>query len=332
MQWQSINWRMRLSAEPKRSCKSGMNKRAMIRRLRHHDKSVNQYKTGLLILISILIHACGTTVSLVARPDPDQDRGPGQGSVDVSGIPDAIPKDEPRSKYGNPSSYVVNGKTYHVMNNSEGFSEQGIASWYGEKFHGRRTSSGETYDMYAMTAAHKSLPLPTFVEVRNLQTGKKIVVKVNDRGPFHENRVIDLSYTAASKLGILGKGTGLVEVRAIDRSYTAGNSTMKVQAPVTTVSISKEGAITAVSTPVSNSTNSGFYIQVGAFSHLANAQKMYDRLVFLGNNPASIAEVVVNGKRIYRVKIGPIDDVVIADRIVSELASVGINEHQITTD
>ncbi len=309
-----------------------MNKPGMIWGFSHHDKSVYRCKAGLLILVSIVLQACGTSISIVPQFDPEQDRAPTQATVDVSAIPDAIPKDEPRSKYGNPSSYVVNGKTYHVMNSSKGFTEQGIASWYGEKFHGRRTSSGETYDMYAMTAAHKSLPLPTYVEVRNLQSGRKIVVKVNDRGPFHENRVIDLSYTAASKLGILGKGTGLVEVRVIDRSYIAGDSITTVQAPVTTVSIPKQGPITTVSTPVRNNTNSGFYIQVGAFSQLVNAQKMYDRLAFLGNNLVSIAEAAGNAGRIYRVKIGPIDDVAIADRIVSELASVGINEHQITTN
>ena len=293
------------------------------------------WRTLLIVGVSLFIHACGgggvlPRVSL-PNPNPDQDRGPRPGSVDVSSIPDAVPRDEPRSKYGNPASYVVNGKTYHVMNSSEGFSERGIASWYGEKFHGRRTSSGETYDMYGMTAAHKSLPLPTYAEVTNLQTGKRIVVKVNDRGPFHDNRVIDLSYTAASKLGILGKGTGVVEVRAIDTSYVAANSPVTtapespVQAPVRAVTI-------PVTIPVSRLSSAGFYIQVGAFSQLANAQKMYDKLGVLANNLTNISEAEVNGSRVYRVRIGPIDDVSVADRIVSELGSLGISEHQITTD
>lgn len=282
-----------------------------------------QRNWSTLVLLSLLLHACSSKVPFVALPDPNQDRGPGPGAVDVSGIPDAVPRDEPRSRYGNPSSYVVNGKTYYVMNSSEGYSERGLASWYGEKFHGRRTSSGETYDMYAMTAAHKSLPLPTYVEVTNLDNGRRIVVKVNDRGPFHGNRIIDLSWTAASKLGILAKGTGLVEVRVIDRSYTAGNSTP---------SPAMRSPVTMVAGPITHVGNNRFYIQVGAFSELVNAQKMYDKLAGLGNNLVTVNESFVNGSPVYRVRIGPLDDVSVADRIVSNLGSYGIREHQITTD
>jgi len=107
--------------------------------------------------------------------------------TDVSSIPDAVPRAEPRSKYGNRPSYKVNGTTYHVLKDAAGYNERGIASWYGKKFHGRRTSSGEPYDMYAMTAAHRSLPLPCYARVTNLQNGRSVVVKINDRGPFHGN-------------------------------------------------------------------------------------------------------------------------------------------------
>lgn len=255
------------------------------------------------------------------------------GAVDVSTIPDAVPKDEPRSKYGNPASYVVNGRTYHVMKSGSGYIERGIASWYGEKFHGRRTSSGETYDMYGMTAAHKSLPLPSYVEVTNLQTGRKVVVKVNDRGPFHENRVIDLSWTAASKLGILGKGTGLVEVRAVGPGYKTAaplvaEESTGPQAPVTEAVIQVSNPVSA---PLTASINS-FYIQVGAYSQLANAQRMYDKLGALGSEKVLLNEATVNGRQIYRVRIGPLDDVTVADQIVTRLGSLGIHEHQITTD
>ena len=131
-----------------------------------------------------------------------------------------MPKVESKSKYGNPKSYVVFGKRYYVKDSAKGYVEQGIASWYGTKFHGRRTSSGETYDMYAMTAAHKTLPLPTYARVTNLENGRSVMVKVNDRGPFHQNRIIDLSYSAATRLGIVKTGTGRVEVEAIDpRNY-----------------------------------------------------------------------------------------------------------------
>ena len=162
----------------------------------------------------VMLSACG----LVS----ERDRQPGSG-VEQSSIRGPVPKAEPRSRYGNPRSYVVNGKQYFTLSSARGFVQRGIASWYGTKFHGRRTSSGETYDMYKMTAAHKTLPLPTYVSVRNLATGGEIVVRVNDRGPFHGDRIIDLSYAAATKLGIARLGTGRVEVRALEPGTPAGS-------------------------------------------------------------------------------------------------------------
>jgi len=129
---------------------------------------------------------------------------------------DAVPEVEPKSKYGNPKSYVVFGRRYYTKASSKGHVERGLASWYGKKFHGRKTSNGERYNMYAMTAAHKSLPLPTYVRVTNLANGRSTVVRVNDRGPFHGNRIIDLSYSAARKLGMAAKGVEMVEIMAID--------------------------------------------------------------------------------------------------------------------
>lgn len=135
---------------------------------------------------------------------------------DSSGIPDAVPRVEPRSRSGNMESYVVRGRRYFTKDDSRGHVERGIASWYGPGFHGRKTSNGEPYDMNAMTAAHKTLPLPTYAQVTNLQNGKTAVVRINDRGPFHGPRVIDLSRAAATKLGVIGTGTAEVEVRALD--------------------------------------------------------------------------------------------------------------------
>src|SRR5690606_41039091 len=134
---------------------------------------------------------------------------------DVDAIPEPEVVDEPRSRYGNRSPYTVLGKRYTVLDDTQGFVEEGLASYYGNKFHGRRTSNMEVYDMYAFTAAHKHLPLPSFARVTNLDNGRSVVVRVNDRGPFHEGRVIDLSYAAAVKLGIHPRGTGRVEVRAL---------------------------------------------------------------------------------------------------------------------
>ena len=131
-------------------------------------------------------------------------------------VPDAVPVEEPRSRYGNPEEYEVLGQTYRVLDSSEGYVAEGLASWYGEEFHGRRTSSGEPYDMYLMTAAHRTLPIPTYVEVTNLENGRVAVVRVNDRGPFHPDRIIDLSYVAARKLDIVGPGTARVRVRAME--------------------------------------------------------------------------------------------------------------------
>ena len=136
--------------------------------------------------------------------------------IPVSGVPDAVPRAEVKSRSGNPESYEVDGREYRVLETSEGFRETGIASWYGRDFHGRRTSSGEPYDMYQMTAAHKALPLPTYVRVTNLENGRSVVLRVNDRGPFIEGRVIDVSYVAAQRLGMVGSGTARVEVVALD--------------------------------------------------------------------------------------------------------------------
>lgn len=268
-----------------------------------------------LLMLSLLLHACSSTVEV------ERDRGPRAGSIDVSSVPDAVPRDEPRSRYGNPPSYVVNGKTYHVLDSGKAFVERGVASWYGEKFHGRRTSSGEPYDMYAMTAAHKSLPLPTYVEVMNVRNGKKVVVKVNDRGPFHANRIIDLSYTAAAKLDILEAGTGLVEIRSIDPVEYARSGSPTVDKPAVTVD-----------TRVSGFGDSGFYIQVGAYSQLVNAMKMRDKLGSLREGLLNVSEAVVNGGPVYRVRIGPISDISMADRIVLDLRTNGVDEHYITLE
>jgi len=134
----------------------------------------------------------------------------------IARIPDAVPRFEPLARLGNPDSYVVFGRRYYIKKSARGYVERGLASWYGQPFHGRQTSSGETYDMYAMSAAHKTLPLPTYVRVTNLENGRSVVVRINDRGPFQDDRVIDLSYTAAVKLGMKNQGTARVEVRAIE--------------------------------------------------------------------------------------------------------------------
>lgn len=148
-----------------------------------------------LIIFSIIIAGCGGTPK--------------------SSSAGAIPKEEPVSKYGNPATYKVLGETYKVKGSSKGYSEVGIASWYGKDFHGKRTSSGTSYNMHSYSAAHKTLPIPTYVKVTNLENGKTINVRVDDRGPFSKGRIIDLSYRAAKDLGVIGKGTAKVKVEAL---------------------------------------------------------------------------------------------------------------------
>ena len=162
----------------------------------------------MVLLTGVLLTGCSSLSTQDTDGAPDK-------QVDINQIPDAKPRTEDLSKYGNPDSYVVFGKRYYVCKNIENYTEQGLALWYGTKFHGRKTSSGELYDMYAMTAAHKSLPIPSYVKVSNLDNGKSIVVRVNDRGPFVDNRIIDLSYVAAQKLDMTNNGTANVEISVI---------------------------------------------------------------------------------------------------------------------
>lgn len=260
------------------------------------------------LFLAVVLAGCGAGRVVTVQ----HDSGPPPGSIDVTNVPNAVPRVEAKSRYGNPESYVVFGKRYAVLDKSEGFIQRGIASWYGEKFHGRRTSSGETYDMYAMTAAHKNLPLPTYVQVRNLQNNKSIIVRVNDRGPFHENRIIDLSYTAAAKLDIIKDGTGLVEIRAIAPSQD-------------------ESATQLIRTGVPDAEVRSFFIQVGAFSEYDNALSLKQRLYSLSNS-IRIAEARLSSNTVYRVQIGPVESIDTADELVAGLEQYGVQEHRIVLD
>jgi len=252
------------------------------------------------ILITALFAGCS---SHVTRDTGDHaPREP----VDISGIPDAVPRNEPLSRYGNPVSYVVFGHRYYTLKSRTGYHERGIASWYGTKFHGQRTSSGEVYDLYKMTAAHKTLPLPTYARVTNLKNGRSIVVKINDRGPFHPNRIIDLSYVAAAKLGILATGTGLVEVDAIDPS----------KPPEPTRTAPK---------PVLHQASS-LFLQVGAFKNRDNAVRLSGKLQKINIGTIHIVEAASASGPIYRVRIGPLQSVDEADRISSSLTLQGFGD------
>ncbi|MDE2089947.1 MAG: septal ring lytic transglycosylase RlpA family protein [Gammaproteobacteria bacterium] len=263
-------------------------------------------------LIVSLLGACST---LSGTGD-----GPPAHPVDVADIPNAVPKVEPLSPYGNPPSYVVNGKRYYVMNGSKGYVATGVASWYGTKFNGQRTSSGEVYNMYGMTAAHKTLPLPTFVQVTNLHNGRSVIVKVNDRGPFEHNRLIDLSYAAAAKLGILKHGTGLVTVRAIDPRAWSPDAALARQ-PVSNPA------------PAANNDDAGGpYLQVGAYTRRANAERMRARLQRAHVSPVVISPVQDHAMTLYRVRIGPLAGAREADRIGGTLRRLGITYTRVAAE
>jgi rare lipoprotein A len=275
--------------------------------------SLTSHRLVVLLLIGFLT-SCGGKVGVV-----EQDSAPKR-APDVSNVPDAVPKNEPLSKYGNPRQYQVFGKNYYTLSSAEGYHEKGIASWYGTKFHGRRTSSGEIYDMYKMTAAHKTLPLPTYAEVTNLENGKKVIVKINDRGPFHENRLIDLSYSAATKLGIIAKGTGLVEVKALT---TPGKA--NVMPPV------KEPS-TEVTASVKPLSSAEMFLQVGAYSSLSRAEQIKQKLQHEVTGVISITPFKSSQGTLYRVCIGPISNVEQGDSLATKLANLGFPNSHIVID
>lgn len=235
-------------------------------------------------------------------PAHERDGGPPI-PPDVSRVPEPVPRAEPRAAYGNKSPYTVLGLTYTVMPSAEGYVERGIASWYGTKFHGRLTSSREPYDMYAMTAAHKRLPLPTFVRVTNLDNGRSVIVRVNDRGPFHQDRIIDLSYAAAVKLGIHVAGTGKVEVRAIDPDHPE---------------------LAAAPPPGPIARPSALFVQVGAFASRDNARRLAGRLEDADVDDVFLDRVKVDGRLLHRVRVGPLRDVAAVDALTRRLRALGL--------
>ena len=244
----------------------------------------------------------------------------------VDSVPDAVPRTEPRSRNGNPPFYDVFGKRYFVLSSSVGYRERGVASWYGPGFHKVRTSTGEAYDMYGMTAAHKTLPLPAFVQVTNLQNGRSVVVRVNDRGPFVGNRIIDLSYTAAAKLDMLRNGTAMVEVRTVDAPSAApapAPATTAAANPATSGAASPSGAVTV---------NPTLFIQAGAFSDPANADRLVEKLRGGGYGKVFVRADQIAGRKLYRVRIGPIPDVAEFDRVVAALEQAGVNDAHLALD
>ena len=260
----------------------------------HHR--YNRGRLFTLFLLSTVFAGCSV-----------KDGAPDKYAKQWNEIPDAVPREEKKSKYGNPASYKVFGKRYYVLDSSEGFKQKGVASWYGTKFHGQRASSGETYNMYAMTAAHKTLPLPTYVEVTNLKNGRKAVVKVNDRGPFHDGRIIDLSYAAATKLGVVATGTAPVEIRALNQQ---GQPEVAVD----------ENYV---------DDNGKLYVQIAAFNTEENALRMIEDLREKKFHSVRIHVDNDQGKLLYRVRIGPVPTDNVAEQVLAQLKEINLTDAKI---
>ncbi len=235
------------------------------------------------IVSTVLLTGCGTLIDAVLDEAGEPDK--------IAMIDSAIPRAEPKSKTGN-NPYTVFGKTYLPMDSAAGYKERGIASWYGKKFHGRRTSSGERYNMYKMTAAHKTLPLPTYVQVTNLNNGRQVIVKVNDRGPFIGDRIIDLSYAAATHLDMAESGIGPVEVVALTVNSASPQSDPSV-----------------------------YFLQVGSFRLWNNAKAMESDLKNARIGPTKIESVVIDGVGYHQVRVGPVNSGEEIKRKVSDLES-----------
>lgn len=240
----------------------------------------NHWRATSCVLACVLVSGC----AFFSLGRSDIDGIPTRPISELLKIPEPTPRWEPRAELGNHSPYTVFGKTYRVLSTAEGYSEKGIASWYGTKFHGRKTSSGEPYDVYKITAAHKSLPLPTYVRVTNLENDRTLVVRVNDRGPFKDGRIIDLSYAAAVQLGVFPQGTARVLVE--------------------TIPVEKKSLLARMFSGDASETEKGtFFVQAGAFSSRDNAEQLEQRirLQALGSTSTKTSRA----DRLFRVLVGP---------------------------
>lgn len=259
-------------------------------------------------------------------PWEERDRGPPE-PVDTADVPDAEPVAEPLAAYGNQSPYTVLGRTYRVLPGAKGYRERGMASWYGKKFHGRRTSMREPYDMYAMTAAHKTLPLPTYARVTNLDNGRTVIVRINDRGPFVDGRIIDLSYAAAARIGILGAGTGRVEVEAIVPSgmhATVAPREGARPASVVAAEVAEATGQPPPARPAPAATSAPTTLQAGAFGSRENAERLAGEIRGQSIEPVRVERDRRLTGSIWRVRIGPLADAETTAMVQRRLRALGI--------
>jgi len=283
----------------------------------------------LILMVGVFLSACSSGTNPGGYYEDD---GPQKNvKVDISKIPDATPRweavDPSRSR-----PYTVLGNKYYPMAEARNYREIGVASWYGRKFHGRRTALGERYDMNAMTAAHKTLPLPSYVQVRNLKNNRTVVVRVNDRGPFLHKRLIDLSYAAAYKLDMLGAGTSEVEVTALTPGRDPAPTTANVGAGETTVRAIEDTEPLQAQEISGTAGGTSIYLQVGAFGSAENAERLRDRLEQADFNPVLVLPYKNNDNQLYRVRIGPLDSVEKSETVRRRLADNGFTTTQLVTE
>lgn len=280
---------------------------------------LNAMNPGIVValLVTTLLSGC----SSVPRVNPGD-----------AATTNAVPQFESQPSRFNPPSYTVLGRTYHVLGSNDGYDAQGVASWYGPNFQSKSTSSGEQYNMYAMTAAHKTLRIPSYVLVTNMENGKQVIVRVNDRGPFVSNRIIDLSYAAAKKIGMIGRGTAMVDVRSItpdtpipsSESIVSGVPTVApTPARVTTAS----AASTAVNLPHAV-WGQDVFIQVGAFGEMGHVITVQQRLAQAGITTVSVTPF----GQLNRVRVGPVASLADYDRLMDQLRTIGFDNAQMVVE
>lgn len=264
------------------------------------------------------------------------------GQFDPDHIPNAIPQAGLYSQYGNPKSYFVHGHRYYVLKNAKGYDKTGLASWYGTKFHGQHTSSRESYNMYSMTAASPVLPIPSYVKVTNLQNGRTAIVKVNDRGPFCANRLIDLSYAAAVKLGYASQGTAKVHITTIDATSPSPSllfAQNNVISPVASTKIQTHSLTQIAQQPVQLAANdlqaSSLYVQVGSFHNRKSAETTRQKITTLthqlDHTQVAIKESTTGQSHLYRVHIGPLKNTNESSEMTQLLARNGFEKTIIVT-
>ena len=305
-------------------------------------------RATLAAVLALLLAGCAAAPRRAAAPPPATAPGlppPGE-------VADAVPRIEPRSSHGNPPVYDVNGQRYRVLASADNFIERGVASWYGPDFQGHSTSSGERYDMYLMTAAHRTLPIPCYARVTNLRNGRSVVVRINDRGPFVANRIVDLSYSAATRLDIVRTGTAFVELRTIapgeigsEVASTSAAPPTPAPAPAVAAAVAAPAAPAPANLPLEPATPTSalvptapapamiaLYIQVGAFADADNAQRVLDRLQSNGVPHVFSVASVSTGRTLRRIRIGPIGTVEEFDQLAARLAALGYPEARLAND